>query len=380
MRVRIRKLRDVSYGNQWFDETLDRWDYNDYLADDAWRTGWISMDSAYYDPEDDRVYLGITSFNADIFRAWDRKTNQFLDLGYKRIAHPQDAKFHRSLVRWEKDGCLYGAIALLHDIDRYWDAPGGAIVRYDPKTGALEKIAVPLPNVYIQSICLDQERGVLYGQTFTPERMIRYDLNTGQADDLGPIGCGMFMAQGENIEMDSRGVVWCAWGVTRAWQNAPGVDCNRLCKFDPGIGKITYLDAGLPNPDGRYGYNRVEGLFNLGPDRLYASGANGSIFRIDLDTGMGTYLGTPITGRRSRLASLKLGPDGAAYGVTGRDGQCEVLRFDPAAETYELLGSVKEGDAACWQVHDVAIASDGTIYACENDNPYRSGYLWEITL
>ncbi|MDP6775424.1 MAG: hypothetical protein QGI83_01525, partial [Candidatus Latescibacteria bacterium] len=115
-------------------------------------------------------------------------------------------------------------------------------------------------------------------------------------------------------------------------------------------------------------------------DRLYASGDNGSIYRIDRETGMGTLLGTPVPDRRSRLTTLQPGPDGGAYGVTGRDGQCEVIRFDPETETYDLLGPVVDGDERCWQVHDVAVAADGTIYAGENDNPYRSGYLWEIQL
>jgi len=380
MKVKALRLQDVQYGNQWYDEVEDRWEYNDFLADPAWRQGWISMDCVLYNEEDDRVYLGITSFAADIFRAYDRATCEFVDLGYKRIAHPQDAKFHRSLVKWEKDGCLYAAIALLHDIDRFWEAPGGAIVRYDPKSGDLEKIAVPLPHIYIQSICLDQEQGVLYGQTLTPERMFSYDLSSGVARDLGPIGSGMAMAQGENIEMDGEGCPWCGWNVTRAWQSSPGVDSSRLCKYDPSVDKIHFFDAGLPNPDGSYGYVRVEGLFNLGAGCLYASGANGSLYRVDTETGMGTYLGTPISDRRSRLSSLRLGPDGAAYGVTGRDGQCEVLRFDPSTECYELLGPVVDGNDRCWQVHDLAVTPDGVLYAGENDNPYRSGYLWEITL
>ncbi|HXG24611.1 MAG TPA: hypothetical protein VNJ09_08670, partial [Chthonomonadales bacterium] len=147
MKVRALKLQDVHFGNQWFDEIEDRWEYHDFKASDSWRKGWISMDCALYNTADDRIYLGITSFDADIFRAYDRKTGQFLDLGFSRIADPFDAKFHRSLVKWNKDGCLYGAIALLHDIDRYWEAPGGAIVRYDPATGKLEKIGIPLPHV-----------------------------------------------------------------------------------------------------------------------------------------------------------------------------------------------------------------------------------------
>jgi hypothetical protein len=168
--------------------------------------------------------------------------------------------------------------------------------------------------------------------------------------------------------------------VTRAWQSGAGVDSNRLCKFDPSTDRIHYYNAGLPNPDGSHGYAKVEGLFNLGKGRLYASAANGSIYRVDTETGMGTYLDTPIVDRRSRLTTLQPGPDGAAYGVTGRDGHCEVIRFDPDTEEYELIGPVEDGDVRCWQVHDVAVAPDGTIYAGENDNPFRSGYLWEIRL
>jgi hypothetical protein len=223
MKVKALKLQDIQYGNQWYDEVEDRWEYNDFLADPAWRQGWISMDCAFYDEQYDRVYLGITSFAADIFRAYDRASGKFVDLGYDRIAHPQDAKFHRSLVKWDKDGCLYAAIALLHDVDRFWEAPGGAIVRYDPRSGDIKKVAIPLPHVYIQSICLDQERDMLYGQTFTPERMFAYDLNSGAVRDLGPIGSGMAMGQGENIELDDEGCAWCSWGVTRAWQSGPGV-------------------------------------------------------------------------------------------------------------------------------------------------------------
>lgn len=379
MKVKAHKLYDVNYGNQWADEIEDRWEYNDFLANESWRKGWISFDCGLYNPEDDRIYLGITSFAADIFRAFDRKTGEFVDLGYASIAHPQDAKFHRSLVKYQKDGCLYGAIALLHDIDRYWDAPGGAIVRYNPATGELTKVAVPLPHHYIQSICLDPQRGILYGQTFTPERLVKFDLNTLQAEDLGPISSGMDMAQGENVEIDDDGCVWCGWTVTRAWQSGAGVDRYRLCKYDPVAGKIHYFDAGLAKPDGSYGYEKAEGLFNLG-GKMFASGANGSLYRLDTETGHGRYLGTPISDRRSRLASLRMAPDGKAYGITGRDGRCELLCFDPHKETYELLGPVVDGDAACWQVHDVAITTDGAIYGCENDNIYRSGYLWEINL
>ena len=41
---------------------------------------------------------------------------------------------------------------------------------------------------------------------------------------------------------------------------------------------------------------------------------------------------------------------------------------------------VDEDGEPCWQVHHIVMADDGTFYACENDHPRRSGYLWEIRL
>jgi len=380
MKIKAHKLLDENFGDRWSQEVEDKWEYQDFLDDPAFREGWISFDCAYYNPDDHRIYLGITCFNSDrIFKAFDLTTNEFVDLGYSKIAHPQDAKFHRALNKWEKDNCLYAAVALLHDINLYWDAPGGAIVKYDPKTGDIRKIATPLPHHYHQSTCIDQERGVLYGQTFTPERMIKFDLNTYESEDLGPISSGMDMAQGENIELDDEGCVWCGWTVTRAWQPGSGPDRYRLCKYDPNQNRIIYYDGGLEKVDGSYGYEKVDGIFNLGAGRMFCSGANGSIYRLDTTTGMGTYLFTPIKDRRSRLSSLRLGYDGYAYGIVGRDGDCEILRFDPENETYELLGKLTDGVDHAFQVHDVAITPDGTLFACENDNPFRSSYLWEIT-
>lgn len=377
MKVTAHKLRDRKFDN-WNTEVIDHWDYDDFLADRAWRKDWISFDCCAYVPETRRVYCGITSFDADIFWAYDRKSRRFADCSFGKVRNPYDAKFHRSLVRREKDGCLYAAIALLHDPDRYWEAPGGALVRYNPETGDICKLAIPLPHIYIQSICLDQQRDAIYGQTALPERMFKFDLTTGCTEDLGPLA-GMGFAQGENIELDDEGCTWAGWMLTRAWQSAPGVDAHRLCKYDPCRGRIIYYKCGLPNPDRSYGYQHVEGLFNLG-GKLFASGGNGSLYRINLKTGMGRCLGTPIRDRRSRLSSLTLGADGMAYGVTGRDGRCEVIRFDPCKEKYKLLGPVTDGRTTCWQVHCVVMTPDGVLFACENDNPGRSGYLWEIKL
>jgi hypothetical protein len=160
MQIKALKLRDVSFGNQWFDEVQDRWLYEDFRRNKLWRENWISFDCAHYEPEQDRVYLGITSFNSEIFNAYDRGLGDFVDLGFERVSDPFDAKFHRSLVKGS-DGCIYAAVALLHDVDRFFEAPGSPIIRYDPRTTELCRMPPPIPNVYIQSVDIDAARNRL---------------------------------------------------------------------------------------------------------------------------------------------------------------------------------------------------------------------------
>ena len=384
MKVKAIKLRDRDFGDQWEKETEDRWNYADYLNDERWRKDWISFVSLCHDPVTDTVFCGIASFNADIFWGWNRKEEKWVDTGYARVSDPYDAKFHRSLARHSGDGCLYAAQALYHDIDRFWDAPGASIVKYNPVTGDIAKLGIPMPHVYIQSIVLDESRDLVYGQTFTPENLVSYNLKTGESRWIGPTGSGLGIAQGENIVLDDQGCVWGGWDVARAWQSAPGVDCHRLYKYDPNSGRINYLVKGLPKSDGAYGHAKPEGFFNFGTGGLYVSGGSGALYRVDPETGDAEFLfqavGDEDRGRRSRLASLEMGPDGFAYGVTGRDGECEILRFNPQDESYELLGPLKDSESgvAAWQAHDVCVTPDGTLYAGENDYPRRSGYLWEV--
>ena len=141
------------------------------MSQPDWREDWISFDCCLFLKDTDLLYCGLTSLTGDLLWTYDRHRGVFTDCGYRAVACPYDAKFHRSLVRCDKTGDLYAAIALLHDVDRYREAPGGAIVRYSPATGRFEKVSIPMPHVYIQAICLDQDRDVIYGITFTPERM-----------------------------------------------------------------------------------------------------------------------------------------------------------------------------------------------------------------
>jgi len=104
MKVTALKLKDRHFDN-WSTEVEDHWNYVDMLNDEEWRKDWISFDCCCYLPETDCVYCGITSFAADIFWAYDRKQKKFIDCGFGLVRNRYDAKFHRSLVRWDKSVC-----------------------------------------------------------------------------------------------------------------------------------------------------------------------------------------------------------------------------------------------------------------------------------
>jgi hypothetical protein len=57
------------------------------------------------------------------------------------------------------------------------------------------------------------------------------------------------------------------------------------------------------------------------------------------------------------------------------------MRVNYRKGTFEKLGEVRDSEGnAMWQCHDIIMTQDGRLYACENDNPNRSAYMWEITL
>ncbi len=79
MKVKAHKLYDEHIDN-WASDIEDHYEYADMKANDHLRVKWISFDCLLADPVSDLVYCGITSFNSDIFRAYDRKSGEFLDL------------------------------------------------------------------------------------------------------------------------------------------------------------------------------------------------------------------------------------------------------------------------------------------------------------
>ena len=129
MKVRALKLKDARFpadeGHLVTEGTLD---YSQIVKKPKWFHDWISFDCLLADDKRNTIWCGITAFDANIFWAYDRKTGKFRDMKYSKVGDRFDAKFHRSLL-FDKQGMIWAATALLHDMDNYHAAPGGAIVR-----------------------------------------------------------------------------------------------------------------------------------------------------------------------------------------------------------------------------------------------------------
>ena len=356
------------------------WDYADLTSDRHrhWFNEWISFDCLLADDQRNVIWCGLTRLNTDVFWAYDRGKGEFRSLGFAKIADRFDAKFHRSLVV-DRSGVIWAATALLHEIDSWEDSPGGALVRFDPHTEQLAVVARPLPHLYIQSLQIDRQRGLLYGQTYTPEMFFAYDLDSGQCRVLGPLGSGVALGQSEQLAIDRRGAVWGSYAVGRAWSYTRGPTEFRLWRYHPEEGRRRFFEFGLPALHAGRSYVKADGMCT-GPDgAVYVGTAEGTLCRIDPDSFQVELLGKPAPGRR--LAGMAVGPDGRLYGSCGRDGGANLFRYDPTGRALINLGPIFDPDCGqqAWQIHDMAITADGTIYAGENDVPNRSGYLWEIS-
>jgi streptogramin lyase len=370
------KVRAMILRNETFRDLDDQqnWDYDQMASHPGRRKNWISFDALTYNPADDCVYCGVTDFSNDIFYRYHRANDRFECLNFQPIADPYDAKFHRSL-ELDDEGVLWAATALLHDVDRFNEAPGGSIVRYETKTGKLEKVGIPIPHVYIQSLVLDKERRLLHGVTFTPEKLFTYRIETGEVIDHGLIGSGLEMAQPERPVLDSQGKLWCTWGVTRAWMDHTGPHPIHLLCLDPDTNKVKYYHHGI-GLLGRYDKGRVDGMLAGRDGYIYIGSSLGGLYRLDPLTAKVTYLGKPVPGER--MAGMACGADGTIYLACGRP-TASIVNFLPGPDTFDVLGPIRDDDlgAQAFQIHDICLADDGTIYAGENDNFRRSAYLWE---
>jgi hypothetical protein len=377
LKSKAHKIVDHRFDN-WENEVEGKWVYDDFLRNEHYRQGWISLTSLLSDEQNKQLYVGLGSFDTNLLYAFDRVRGTFRDLNYSAAADPFDAKFHCSL-ELDGSGDIYGALAQFHDVNKQFVAKGGRLVKYTPSTSTYEFLGIPVDGAYIQSIVLDRKRRKIYGFTLSPEYLFEHDLATGTSHIVMTVGNSFELCQSHNPVIDDDGNVWGTYGITRAFCYETGIDSIRLFKYNPDDGRVDFLDQGLPRI-GSKDKGTVDRAINIGDGYLYFGGVAGSFSRLDPRTGETKSYGKPCPNKR--LAGLCLGKDGNIYGVGGDNYYVTVFRFDPQSERLETLGrifdeTIQDGPV---RIHTAVMTDDGILYCGENDNNYRSSYLWEVQI
>ncbi|MGA0559655.1 hypothetical protein ACO2Q8_23545 [Larkinella sp. VNQ87] len=176
--------------------------------------------------------------------------------------------------------------------------PGGHFLSYDLTTGAFEDLMTAPEGEGILSMTLDRERGQLYGITWPVGYFIRYNLQTGELTNLGPVS-----ARGE--------------------AGQPGNDYRVLCR------------SLLVDPrDGAVYFSTPEGLiFKYSPDNGAIQPLEGVDLRLDY---FGQYDPThPGSMGYNWRKIFWYAPEQVAFGIHGNSGY--LFKFDPRKPAIELV-------------------------------------------
>jgi len=375
-KINYHKIYDHQFTN-WWTEVDDKWVYDDFIANEDYRKKWISITSLAYDEVNRDVYVGIGSFSNELLWKFNRDTREFTNMGYEKAAAKYDGKFHRSL-ELDDDGSLYAAIALFHDVDKQFEAEGGRLVRFDTKTQKFDILGIPAEKIYVQSIALDKKRKVIYGFGASPEIFWKYDIRKNESKFIAHIGNSAEFCEAHCPVIDDRGRVWGTYGIVRAFAMQTGPDSVRLFCYDPETEKMEFFKHGLPAVCGDKG--KSDTAINGGDGYIYMGTVGGALVRLNPENAEVKLLGKPCS--KGRMAALAKGNDGLLYGIAGEDNQVYLFTYDTVKEKFMDVVPFydKESGLSPVRIHHMVITKDNVIYAGENDNNTRPGYLWECII
>jgi len=379
--IRAYALTELHYDD--FYNSFKGWTFRDFQRDPQAFHGWIAFTTVMYCPLDGFVHCGLTRFDNDILYVFEPGSNRFRSLGYNQVAEKFEVKIHRSLVL-STDGWIYGATALLHDINDAGDAPGGKLFRYRPGgEGKFEVLGVPVPHAYIQSIALDERRMTLYGFTFMPEYMFSYDINSGESKNLGLIGSCLFIGQAHRPVLDDEGRVWGTWGSYYS-ENCLPTEGHRIClmSYHPeNDAGIQFLQHGLEG-EGVSSTDMVDEAVNGGDGFIYFGGRSGKLYCLDPKTAKCECLSKPDYYLK-RISGMVATEDGLLYLAAGDKDCARVFIYDRKDGKFSDLGPVYDSERGEFaeKIHCLTIDKKRRVlYGGEIDNVRRSSYLWEIKI
>jgi len=319
----------------------------------------LAITSVLYNPADGLIYLGLTDHDNELLWTYDPSSGAFAQRHFVQVAEKYDVKIHRSFALDPQDGSLYTASAGLHDERYYLEAAGGKIFRHDTAADRTERLAIPVPHEYIQTMCLDPRRRVIYGHCYPTPQMFAYHLDR---DETVPLGRGTLP---HRAGCDSAGNLW----------GTIGSPPPHLFRYNPDDG-MQVTDAVMPRLNGDV---QAMNVIYQAPDEelCYIGTSGGALLRFDTDAVSLEYLGKPLLD--TRIEGLQVGNDGLLYGCGGWYGT-EIFAYDRGACRFHNLGPIADPtlDIRCIIPHDMTIDDDGTIWTGETDMTGRStAALWE---
>ena len=397
--IRSHILRNVQFDN-WQSEIEGKWPYRKLYEDESWRIGWISFDAITWSTEEACLYCGLNAMDGDLlYRFWpDEK--RFESLKAQEWADKFDSKIHRNLLKDPADGSFYFGTSLLHDIDQQHEAPGGKLMRYNPKEGRYSLLAIPFPHLYIQSIAADFHRGKIYCFTYPAEFVVCYDMKTKTCQNLGYITNATSLVQPHNGVVDAQGYLWGTYAETRAFDEVQSKTPVRLFRYHPDNHKFDWFEFGLsrkseqqqllPDPPQqreipfhqdqtrhKEDLGFCDAMVYDGQQYIYAGTTAGTLCRIDtLELKVEKIANVMPAGR---LPALTIDQKGILYGGGGIKGDTQLFKWDPQKKEIRLVDKIEDeqGNVPA-RIHDIAIDQQGKLYLAENDNHHRSSYLWTV--
>jgi len=315
--------------------------------------------SVLHDPADGIIYCGLTDRDNELLWAYDPGSGRFTQRHFKQVADKYDVKIHRSLVLDPDDGMLYTASACLHDQPEYLNAGGGKLFRHFPAADQTEVLAVPVPHEYIQTICMDTKRKIIYGHCYPTPHMFAYHIVENRTV---PLGLG---ALPHRAGCDRDGNLWGTIGHR-----------GHLFRYNPEDGMA--VSDQIPMPE----FNRQRlsmNIFYQAPDEntCYIGTGAGALLAFDPQNVAFRYIGKPLLD--VRIEGLQVGSDGILYGCGGYYDS-EIFAYDREADRLINLGPIADPqlDIRCIIPHDMTMTDDDVIYTGETDMTGRStAALWE---
>jgi hypothetical protein len=215
---------------------------------------------------------------------------------------------------------------------------------YDIESEVFSDLSVSEPNgvggdhLQIVTIQKDPLNNLLYGMTIPENKLVQYDIETGQTTVLGkPSAWQGFFYSNRYMWVDSRGRVYISGGSSRNqwYQGESSSIFNHIWYYDPDTGFGELQNFALEGP------NAMEvGQWERNNERLYVSDDQGHIYRFTDANSSWEFLGRPAFSSSLKTWIFQLSADEEKIYIGLSDGNQPnaIYEYDIASGTsFELL-------------------------------------------